>query len=451
MIRLLLLTAFAIPAIASEPCKILVTDAENGWPVPQVELRTTHNLRFYTDNAGVVAIDAPELLGRETWFHISSDGYEVAADGFGYRGRRLTPMPGGTIEVEVTRTSIAKRLGRLTGAGLFGESQKLGAFSSWKDSGVFGCDSVQNAIHDGRLFWAWGDTNLAKYPLGIFHMTGATTSLQPLKNFEPPLQLEYDYFRSDDGAPRAIAEMEGPGPTWLSGFASLPDASGGNRFVAHYIKVKPPLTAYRSGLCFWNEKASSFEHLETVWEMSDEIPDRPLAPEGHPVRWSDEEGVEWMLFGDPFPHLMTSATFEGWCDSAQWIEIDAPVHPVSADGETVEPHRGSIVWNKFRNRWVAIFCEKGGEPSPLGEIWYAEADSPFGPWGTAVKVLSHRNYTFYNPKIHPGMVPDDSPVLLFEGTYTKTFSNAPVATPRYDYNQILYRIDLDDLALKAAQ
>jgi hypothetical protein len=33
-------------------------------------------------------------------------------------------------------------------------------------------------------------------------------------------------------------------------------------------------------------------------------------------------------------------------------------------------------------------------------------------------------------------------IVFFEGTYTQTFSNAPVATPRYDYNQIMYRLDL---------
>jgi hypothetical protein len=83
----------------------------------------------------------------------------------------------------------------------------------------------------------------------------------------------------------------------------------------------------------------------------------------------------------------------------------------------------------------------------LGEIWYAEADSPFGPWGSAVKVVGHDNYTFYNPHLHPEFTAPDSPVLLFEGTYTATFADRPPATPRFDYNQILYRLDLDDPAL----
>jgi len=42
-------------------------------------------------------------------------------------------------------------------------------------------------------------------------------------------------------------------------------------------------------------------------------------------------------------------------------------------------------------------------------------------------------------------------VLLFEGTYTMQFADRPVPTARYDYNQILYRLDLDDPALAGAR
>src|SRR5436190_9212634 len=68
---------------APKPCRIEVVEKASGWPVPLVELRTTHNVRFVTDNAGVVAFDLPELMGRETWFEIIGHGYEVPKDGFG--------------------------------------------------------------------------------------------------------------------------------------------------------------------------------------------------------------------------------------------------------------------------------------------------------------------------------------------------------------------------------
>ncbi len=134
-------------SVLAQPCRIEVVEKGSGWPVPLVELRTTHSVRFVTDNAGVIALDLPECMGRETWFDVIGHGYEVPKDGFGSRGVRLKPEPGKTLKVEVNRTIVAKRIGRLTGNGLFAESQKLGRELDWRDSDVFGCDSVQNAVH----------------------------------------------------------------------------------------------------------------------------------------------------------------------------------------------------------------------------------------------------------------------------------------------------------------
>jgi hypothetical protein len=422
------------------------------WPVPLVELRTNHRARFVTDNAGVIAFDLPELMGQETWFTIVSDGYEAPADGFGYRGVRWTPETGKSLTVEVTRTSIAKRLGRITGGGLFAESQKLGRELDWRENGVLGCDSVQNAVHNGRLFWAWGDTTLARYPLGIFHMTSATSEVRPLASLEPPLRLQLDYFRDANGKPRGVAEMPGSGPTWVSGYVSLPDKTGASRLVGTYVKIKPPLEAYECGLCLWNDKSEKFEHLRTVWKKSEAESRQPVAPQGHPVIFDGDDGRKWVLFGGPLPRLRCPATFEAWQDPASW-EVIAPQASLAsaADGSPVKPHSGSIAWNAFRQRWVTVFMQQFGKPSAFGEVWYAEAPTPFGPWGRTVKILSHANYTFYNPRIHPEFSPEKSPILLFEGTYTQTFANRPEPTPRYDYNQILYRLDLDDPQLAPAQ
>ena len=111
---------------AAESCRIEVVDKQNGWPVPLVELRTTHQMRFVTDNAGVIALEAPELMGREVWFEVHGHGYEVPKDGFGMRGIRWKPEPGKILRLELNRTIIAQRLGRITGGGIFAESQKLG-------------------------------------------------------------------------------------------------------------------------------------------------------------------------------------------------------------------------------------------------------------------------------------------------------------------------------------
>jgi len=436
---------------AAAPCRVEVTEKASGWPVPLVELRTTHNVSFVTDNAGIIALDLPELFGRETWFSVSGQGYEVPKDGFGYRGVRLTPEPGKTLKVEVVRSIIAKRLARLTGAGMFGESQKLGLEPDWRDSGIHGCDSVQNAVHRGKMFWIWGDTAVPKYPLGIFDASSATTAVKPFAKFEPPLRLKYDYFTDERGAPRGVARMPGSGPTWITGYLSLPDRSGAPRLVGAYMKVEPPLSIYEWGLCVWNEETSSFERHRVLWTKAAGPEKPPPVPQGHPAFW-EEGGRKWVLFGNPFPALRCPATFEAWEDRSTW-EVLKPPDSLScaADGSPVKPHTGSIAWNAHRKRWVTVFMEAFGKPSAFGELWYAEAEGPLGPWGKAVKVLSHDNYTFYNPRLHPEFTPEDSPILLFEGTYTEQFTARAKPTPRYDYNQILYRLDLDDPALKPAR
>jgi len=202
----------------------------------------------------------------------------------------------------------------------------------------------------------------------------------------------------------------------------------------------------------WNEERSLFDQHRVLWTQSPSHPKRPLVPDGHPAFWKDPQGKEWVLFGNPLPTRRCPATFEAWQDSAQWEALKPqPSLTSAADGTQVKPHSGHIAWNAWRKRWVTVFMQSFGKPSVFGELWYAEADAPTGPWGKAVKVLSHDNYTFYNPRLHPEFTPADSPILIFEGTYTAEFADRPYPTPRYNYNQVLYRLDLDDPRLLPAR
>ncbi|MGY8769490.1 MAG: hypothetical protein ACKVH8_13810 [Pirellulales bacterium] len=112
-------------------------------------------------------------------------------------------------------------------------------------------------------------------------------------------------------------------------------------------------------------------------------------------------------------------------------------------GKQVTAHGGSVYWNEYRKRWVAIILESFGT-SLLGEIWYAEADSPVGPWKHVRKIVTHEKYSFYNPKQHRMLDQDGGKAIYFEGTYTNMFSGNPDQTPRYNYNQIMYKLDLTD-------
>ena len=117
-------------------------------------------------------------------------------------------------------------------------------------------------------------------------------------------------------------------------------------------------------------------------------------------------------------------------------------------GKKVSPHGGSVYFNAWRNKWITITVQQFGESSFLGEVWYAEADTPVGPWAYARKIVTHNKYTFYNPMQHPYFDQKGGSTIYFEGTYADTFSGSEKnPTPRYDYNQIMYRLNLDDLRL----
>jgi hypothetical protein len=128
----------------------------------------------------------------------------------------------------------------------------------------------------------------------------------------------------------------------------------------------------------------------------------------------------------------------------------------------VRSHSGSVYYNDYRKRWISIRSEVMGQASFLGEIWYFEGDTPLGPWVYGQKIVTHRmgdsaldkltwsrenaeTYSFYNPLHHPEFDKQGGRIIYFEGTYTATFSGThTVKTPGYNYNQIMYRLDLAD-------
>jgi hypothetical protein len=140
-------------------------------------------------------------------------------------------------------------------------------------------------------------------------------------------------------------------------------------------------------------------------------------------------------------------------------ELPFRLHDADAGGTDVTLHAGSVNFNEFRKRYVMIFQQLGGA-SMAGEIWYAEAEKPEGPWADARKIVTHRRETgqdlgkrvetmdLYNPLHHAFLDQPGGRVIYFEGTYTNSFSGNPTQTPRYEYNQIMYRLDLADPRLK---
>ncbi len=471
--------------------KIHVVDEDTGRGVPLVELRTVNNIRFYTDSAGVVAFHEPGLMNSRVFFHVSSHGYEFAKDGFGYAGTRLQVTPGGSAVLKIRRINVAERLYRMTGAGIYRDSVLVGDKPPTEqpllNGLVFGSDSVVNAVYRGRIYWFWGDTNKPSYPLGNFHVPGATSVLPADGGLDPNVGVNLEYFVGKDGFGKPVAQMPGKGPTWIDGVVTVKDRDGRERLFAKYVKIKPPMVTYERGLIEFDDEQQQFGGRMP-------IPlDAPLQPAGHPLK-RVEDGIEYVHFGHPFPRVRVRATAEDLRDLSNYeaftclkqglreasAELDRDddgrlqfawkhdtppvvgkfrqkliqqkklreneglIHLQDVEtGKRVAAHGGSVYWNEYRQRWVAIILESFGT-SLLGEIWYAEADSPLGPWVYARKVVTHDKYSFYNPKQHPMLDKDGGRTIFFEGTYTNMFSGNPDQTPRYNYNQIMYKLDLAD-------
>jgi len=476
--------------------EIQIVDAETGRGVPLVELKTVNGISYISDSAGRIAFFEPGLMGKEVFFFVTSPGYEFPADGFGMRGKVLHPQPEAAVTLTLTRQNIAQRMYRVTGEGIYRDSVLLKhpvpLQNPVLNAGVLGSDSVLCTRFQKKLYWFWGDTQIARYPLGRFHATGATSPLPGDDGALLPSQgVDLTYFVDQEGIADNMAKMPGDGPTWLSGLTVLRDQAGTERMFAGYAKIKPPLEAYERGIVEFNTQTSRFEHRVTLPATA------PLFPDGHPFP-AQENGVDYIYFARPFPDVRVRATVQDFLDVSRYESFNClrpgaaptksrivrnaqgipqyewrrqapardwrveaellesgmlkpeeiPQQLKNADnGETVIAHSGSISWNPFRKRYVMIAIEWMGS-STLGEIWYAEAEDLRGPWGPARKIVTHKNVSFYNPLQHPELAEEGGRWIYFEGTYTHSFTDNKELTPRYEYNQIMYRLDLADPRLQ---
>src|SRR5262249_39876312 len=142
---------------------------------------TVNHVRFVTDSAGRIALNEPGLADQTVFFYVRSHGYEFPKDGFGYAGTRIRIAPGGKERLRVKRLNIAERGYRTTGEGIYRDSVLLGYQAPTRqpllNAQVFGQDSIQRVIYNGKIHWFWGDTLRVSYPLGNFRMSGAVSEL----------------------------------------------------------------------------------------------------------------------------------------------------------------------------------------------------------------------------------------------------------------------------------
>jgi hypothetical protein len=489
----------AAPSSQEQSCfAIQVVDADTGRGIPLVELRTTNHLLYITDSAGWVAFDEPGLLGETVFFHISSHGYEAPKDGLGQRGRALKTSAGAKAKIELRRLNLAERLYRVTGQGIYSDSVRLGLSTPLQHpliSGqVMGQDSVQNAVLDGELFWFWGDTNRPRYPLGHFATSAARSRLPANGGLSPHAGVDLDYYVDRSGFSEPAFEVEGGKLVWLDGVMVVENEQGEPQIVGHYNVMKSLAERLEHGLAVFDPSTGKFKR-QVKWPA-----EAALEPHGQVMRVTDDEG-DYFYFCNPFPRVRVKADWKSVFESreyeaytplaqgevykgadskwafneqgqivADWKRETPALTPqeahemvakgdlstsqarwnvLSADAnKRVTLQSGNVAWNKFRQKYVMIAVELFGEHSVLGDVWYVESDRPEGPWTNAVRVAIHESYSFYNPRHHPYFDEEEGRYIYFEGTYTSTFSKAKYPTPRYDYNQVMYRLDLADPRLQ---
>lgn len=497
------LAAFVAAQDAPSPYfAITVVDEQTHRGVPLVELRTVSDMKFITDSNGVVAFNEPGLMDRKVFFHVKSHGYEIPADGFGTRGKTLDVKAGGSATIKIKRINIAERLYRLTGEGIYRDSVLLGLpvplANPVLDAQVSGQDSVQMIAHLGKLYWFFGDTNRPSYPLGHFGTSGATSKMPGDGGLDPAKGVDLAYFAGTDGFSRPMIGGKEPGPRWISGLLNVKDDSGAEKLVVMSSRMKNLGEVLERNLMVLNDATNEFEKVAPI---SAEHPRNFVGSNAQAFRVKFGE-QDYFCFCAPYPLVRVKADWKSVIDPAAYeaytclergtryakgaakIERDAGGNAVWAwkvdtsplewkqqdelvaakqlreneryyvmteieTGKPVRGHSGSVHYNAYRKKWIMLLEQIGGTSSLLGEVWYSEANDATGPWEKARKIVTHDKYTFYNVAQHPEFDQDGGRYVYFEGTYTISFSGNSEPTPRYEYNQMMYRLDLADERLRS--
>lgn len=432
-VRLLfLLVLLALPSCRGDPPLVYfvvrVVDEQTGRGVPLVELKLPNEVKYQTDSAGVAALDEPSFHGSEVFVEVRSHGYEYPHETFLGRGLNLRVQPGINKVIKIHRTMIAERLYRLTGEGTYRDSILAGLPVPVREpllnGQVLGQDTVSAAVYRDRIFWIWGDTIGAAF--WNFSVSAAVSDVPSDGGLDPSVGVNYRYFTDREGRAKAMLPLPGEGLVWIEGMFTVEDPQGRERLLATYTRQQGLVPPDECGMALFNDEKELFES----WIK---LPCTRGHVSSHPFLHKDGGREYWYLY----PSLRVPNDWNAVQDPKQWEKREVELPPIAAGVSCV-------AWNEYRRRWI-MFLEN------FGDVFYAEADFPEGPWGSAVRIVHHDHYNFYNVAHHPFFNQGDGRVVYFEGTYTDSFTDAKERTPRYNYNQIMYRIRLDDPRLKEAQ
>jgi len=481
-----IISLFSCQNQQSQYFKIRVIDADTKKGVPMVGLVPLTQERYYTDSNGLIAFDEPGLMGKDVYFEVMSEGYEYPQNLGDKRAVKLFTKAGDSATVEIRRTSVAERLYRSTGVGIYRDSELLGESSPIDNpiinADVIGQDSNLTTIYKDEIFWIWGDTFLPPTYKGSFSVNAATSLLPGKGGLDPNEGVNYNYFVNDQGQSRPMINLESPGYVWFDWIMNFKDENGEEQLIAKYANVNYYFGNYERGIAVFNDEKQIFEDYKSVPEW---------LPEGHtchhPFVGSDSEkdlmylttNFSYLRVQPKLESLVNPKVYEAFTCLKQGTKFDeknpqfdrdedgnliyawkVDTDPVNYDQQMqlikdglMQPEqawiqltdintgqrlssvgRGSVYWNNYRQKWILI--------TGAMETWYSEADTPIGPWVYARKVAEHKSF-LYNPTQQPIFDQKNGEDIFFEGTFTK-FLSPEERVPRYDYNQLTYKLSLSN-------
>ena len=471
---------------------IRIVDAADGRGIPLVELEAFNALTYQSDNLGNIAIMEPDLHGTTVRFLVRGHGYQIPQlDFFGERSLTVKIEPGASCTVKLERIAIAERLYRITGSGRYRDSILAGInvadLPIELAGAVVGLDSAIPVLWQNRLLSFYGDT------LGTckLNLSGSGAEIDWRQPGVPDSRLPLDFFTDEEGFASRMLQLPEPGFVWIEAVVPLSaDQDGGKEVLAaRYVVHRTLEEAVETGYAVYNEPLSRFEPVKRIKSSRHHKSAHAVA-----VKYGDTSGYclqPWERVARNLTAFTTPEQYEyyscleevdpaGAKASASLINErhykinrDASGRPLLkwrsgampytasvqkqllqegkikeneiwlslielGSGKRLSDFTGSISFNCYRDRWIMIV------QGNTGEIWYSEADTFTGPWLYARKIVEHDGYNFYNPVQHPWFDSKDGRVIYFEGTYTAFFTPRERKTPRTDYNQTMYRLDLGD-------
>lgn len=468
---------------AAQCSAVFVSDSVSHRAVPLVRL-SAFGEDYWTDSLGMIAYCNPDHLGGSVTFSVFSHGYALSG---GQSAVALDVKAGGSASVSVVRGQVGERLYRIIGEGIDRDSVLLGLQTPLAhptiNAQLFGSDTAGTTVHNGKVFWIWQDTEHSSYALGNFHGTAATSDRPASGGLSANRGADLAYFTGSDGFVSHQCDDcdSGSHPVWMGGLSSVADQNGATHLFSGYAVVDGTGASVEEGLAQFDDSAHVFKRV-----LKDFLTRSDFArPDGHAFDFSHdtkpyryyrgrlriparaesfldptqyEQFTPYPASGNAFAKRADGTLDYEWRAGGRHVTSDALKSAgistdQDLDGHDTDAATGnalalvapSITWNPYRRRFVQITQQQFGASSFLGEIWQSEADTPAGPFIYAAKIITHDKYTFYNVLQHPEF--DHGQFAYVEGTYTASYSGAAVLTPRYDYNQQLYRVDLEAPAL----